>query len=45
MRETQVPIKSDQHTVSVTHVDCKFNLVSRNRRRHFVLSNGTTQLA
>lgn len=31
-----------QHTVSNVHIDSSFNWICRNRRRNFVLSNGTT---
>jgi hypothetical protein len=42
MNETKIPIQPGQHTVSAVHVDCSFQWFTRNRRRHFVGSNGTT---
>lgn len=42
MNETHIPIKSDQHTVSVTHTDCSFNWFCRNRRRNGVVATDTT---
>jgi hypothetical protein len=45
MRETSIDIQPGQHTISATHVDCQFNWITRNRRRHFVISNGTTDMA
>lgn len=44
MRETTIDIQPGQHTISATHVDCQFNWTTRNRRRHFVVSNGTTDM-
>lgn len=44
MRETTIDIQPGQHTISATHVDCQFNWTTRNRRRHFVISNGTTDM-
>lgn len=45
MRETAVDIQPGQHTVSATHVDCTLNLITRNRRRHFVGAKNTTMPA
>ena len=45
MNETVIPKKADQHTVTVTHTDCSFNYMCRNRRRQWVISNGTTVMA
>lgn len=45
MRETHIPVKSDQHTLAVTHTDVKWNWFCRNRRRNFCISNGTTAMA
>jgi len=42
MLETQIPIQPGQHTVAAVHIDASFNYLTRNRRRHFVLSNGTS---
>jgi hypothetical protein len=42
LNETQIPIQPGQHTVSAVHIDLTMNLFTRNRRRHFVVSNGTT---
>lgn len=42
LKETKVPIMPGQHLVSANFVDCTFQFFSRNRRRHFVLSTGTT---
>ncbi|HVL15842.1 MAG TPA: phage major capsid protein [Gemmata sp.] len=41
MRETKIPVQPNQHTVSATHVDCTMNLITRNRRRHFVGATNT----
>ncbi len=41
MRETRIPIQPGQHTMSATHVDCSFNWITRNRRRHFVIAKNT----
>ncbi len=40
-----LPIQPGQHTVSANHVDCSFNWITRNRRRHFVLATNTTMPA
>lgn len=45
MNETVIPKKSDQHTVAVTHTDCSLNWICHDRRRLWVISNGTTVLA
>lgn len=42
LNESQIPVQPGQHTVSATHTDCSFNWLCRNRRRNFVISNGTT---
>lgn len=42
MKETHIPIKAGQHNVSEHFIDCTWNIVSKNRRCHFVISNGTT---
>ena len=42
LRETNLPITPNQHTVSSHHIDCTYNFVARDRRRHFVLATGTT---
>lgn len=42
LRETQIPIQNNQHTVSSTHTDCSFQWVTRDRRRHFVIAKNTT---
>lgn len=41
-RESVVPMVANQHNVAATHTDCSLNWFTFNRRRHFVLSNGTT---
>lgn len=45
MRETVIPNKSDQHTVTVTHTDSSMNMMCEDRRRQFVVATGTTDLA
>lgn len=42
MRETNLPYTPGQHTVASHFIDCTYNFVSKNRRCHFILSNGTT---
>lgn len=42
MRETMVPNTPGQHTVSSHFIDLCYNFVSKNRRCHAVVSNGTT---
>lgn len=42
MRETPVPIHSNQPTVAATHTDCTFNIYCTDRRRLFVLATDTT---
>lgn len=42
LRETQIPIQPNQHTVSSTHTDVTFNWLTRDRRRHFVIAKDTT---
>ncbi len=42
MKETAIPMLPNQHTVGVTHTDCNFNLMCRNRRRNFVLATDAT---
>lgn len=42
MYETNIPIKPDQHNVSVHHVDCTVNTICRNRRRLGVVATDTT---
>ena len=45
MRETVIDIQPGQHTVSATHIDCQFNWLTRNRRRHFVIAKDVTMPA
>ena len=45
MRETKIPVQPGQHTVTSNHVDCTCNLLTRNRRRHFVLATDTAMPA
>jgi hypothetical protein len=42
LKETHLPIQPGQRNVSATHYDTSANFFTRNRRRHFVISNGTT---
>ena len=42
LRETSVPITPGQHTVASQFVDLAYQFALRDRRRHFVISNGTT---
>ncbi len=42
LNETVVPHVSGQHTVAATFTDCSINFATRNRRRNFVGSTGTT---
>lgn len=41
-KETAIPYTPGQHTVASHFIDWTYNFVSKNRRCHFVLSNGTT---
>lgn len=45
MRDTDVKVYPGQHTVAAGFVDNSCNTLTRNRRRHFVISNGTTMPA
>lgn len=45
MNETVEPKVSGQHTVAATFTDCSCNLYCRNRRKQFVISNGTSMPA
>lgn len=42
MKEVTITHQPGQHNVAATHVDCSFNWLTRNRRRHFVLATDTT---
>lgn len=42
MRETNIPYTPGQHNVASHFLDMTYNFVSKNRRIHFVLSNGVT---
>lgn len=42
LKETVIPVRNDQHTVSSQHVDCTLQYLTRDRRRHGVLSTGTS---
>lgn len=42
MKETNVAITPGQHTVATHFIDCTYQLVFKNRRCHFVASNGTS---
>lgn len=42
MKETAIPHTPGQHTVASQFIDMTYNFVSKNRRCHMVLSNGTT---
>jgi hypothetical protein len=42
MRETNIPYTPGQHTVESHYIDLRYQWVSKNRRCHFVASNGTT---
>lgn len=42
LKETVIPVRNDQHTVSSQHVDCSLQFLTRNRRCHGVLSKGTS---
>lgn len=45
MRETHVPMKAGQHTVSEHFIDCSLQPVSKSVRENFVGSNGTSMPA
>jgi hypothetical protein len=45
MYETVIPVVPGQHTVSQTHTDCSWNLITRNRRRHGVVATDVTMPA
>jgi hypothetical protein len=42
MRETNIPVTPGQHTVASQFIDLTYNFVSKNRRCHMAISNGTT---
>jgi hypothetical protein len=42
LKETDIPYTPGQHTVASHFLDCTYQVVSKNRRCHMVLSNGTT---
>jgi hypothetical protein len=42
LKETAIPYTPGQHTVASHFIDLCYNFISKNRRCHFVLSNGTT---
>lgn len=42
MRETSVPITPGQHNAHSHFLDLTYNWVTKNRRCHYVISNGTT---
>ena len=42
MKETVLDRVPGQHNVSAVYIDSSFNWICRNRRRNFVISNGTT---
>lgn len=42
-KETVLENQPGKHTVSVTHIDWSFNFLCWDRRRNFVISNGTTE--
>ncbi len=42
LKETHIPHYPGQHTVSAHFLDSTYQWVARNRRCHFVISNGTT---
>lgn len=42
LKETNIPFTPGQHTVASHFIDSQYNFVSKNRRCHFVLSNGVT---
>jgi hypothetical protein len=42
MKETAIPHTPGQHTVASHFMDCTYQFVSKNRRCHMVISNGTT---
>ena len=45
MYETVIPVVPGQHTVSQTHTDCSWNMISRNRRRLGVIQTDVTMPA
>lgn len=45
MREETTPKVAGQHTVAATFTDSTINVICRNRRKQWVLSNGTTMPA
>ncbi len=45
MKETKIDVHSNQPTVSATHTDSTINTYCTDRRRNFVISNGTTMPA
>lgn len=42
LKETNIEYTPGQHTVASHYIDCTYNFISKNRRCHMVLSNGTT---
>lgn len=45
LRRTRVPIYPGQHTMNATFLDCIYQWVPKNRRCHFVISNGVSEPA
>lgn len=42
LKETHIPNYPGQHTMAATFLDCTYQMVTTNRRCHFVLATGTT---
>lgn len=42
LKETAVPIVPGQHTISAQFVDCTYQWITKNRRRHFIIATSTT---
>lgn len=43
LKQTVVPVYPGQHNVQATFLDCTYQIVCKNRREQFVMSNGTTE--
>lgn len=42
LRETHIEHYPGQHTLSATFLDCTYQIITKNRRCHFVIATGTT---
>lgn len=45
LKETNVPVYPGQHTMSAHFLDCRYQVITKNRRTHFVGATATTEPA